>query len=458
MQQDAHEFFSFVINSAHAAYDKSRTVSNGSAKPMNKTNGNPNIDLCHCIMHRVFGGMLSSQIKCSSCGAISESFEPFFDISLDCPASLPDIMAAEMEAEEPNPQQLEQGPPKQKSAVNGYEAVSSKSETDINRKTDILAKTEAVTSTFSNEDEELVIIDIDDEDDEDDDDDDDEDTDEDEDVDGRKHDDTKEGEIEGSTCEDKESGTSEDDEKRDATPSPPVTRRTTRAAKRAAQLNEIAGEQKRLPQKRAAPKPKHPRKAVEDKKQKKTSFLDLPKSEATPASKPSQGSPRRNMLTRGLSFNAPPITLHSMLESFLAPETLGAAIQCERCQSKNENCSKRLRLKTLPSVLCFHIKRFKAGTSPANAQKSDQAITFPMKDLDMMKFLSPEDGKYPSGEKILYDLVGLVQHTGNIDSGHYISFIRHHGNWYRCDDVFVWRVSEVDVKNAQGYMLFYQRQ
>jgi len=168
------------------------------------------------------------------------------------------------------------------------------------------------------------------------------------------------------------------------------------------------------------------------------------------ATKRNVSSPRRGILTRGLSFNAPPITLESLIQKFLAPETLTAAILCESCNSRKENCSKRMRLDSLPPILCFHIKRFKAGTTPANAQKSDQTVTFPIR-LDMSKFVTNQD------DPNLYDLCAVIQHTGNIDSGHYFCFILHFGVWYRCDDVFIRRVYLSEVLSSQAYMLFYTR-
>lgn len=39
--------------------------------------------LCSCVMHSTLGGILKSQIQCMNCQAISSTFEPFFDISLD---------------------------------------------------------------------------------------------------------------------------------------------------------------------------------------------------------------------------------------------------------------------------------------------------------------------------------------------------------------------------------------
>ena len=68
----------------------------------------------------------------------------------------------------------------------------------------------------------------------------------------------------------------------------------------------------------------------------------------------------------------------------------------------------------------------------------------------------------------LYDLFAMVEHKGNMETvcveqstksmndllqGHYISFVRRQGEWFKCDDSWVSSVSEQDVKDAQGYAL-----
>jgi len=164
-------------------------------------------------------------------------------------------------------------------------------------------------------------------------------------------------------------------------------------------------------------------------------------------------SPRkRHVLSRGLSFNAPPMSLQTMLEKFLSPEVLSAAILCESCKARHEGSSKRLRIVNLPPVICFHIKRFIPGTTTANAQKSDQIITFPLRGLDMSQYSEDQ-----ALNTLLYDLCAVIQHTGSMHSGHYFCFILHHENWYKCDDVFIRRVFENEVETSQAYMLFYSK-
>jgi len=65
-QQDAHEFLISSLNGIH-------THCGGVTKD------------CVCIIHRIFYGLLRSDVTCASCGFTSITFDPFFDISLDIP-------------------------------------------------------------------------------------------------------------------------------------------------------------------------------------------------------------------------------------------------------------------------------------------------------------------------------------------------------------------------------------
>jgi hypothetical protein len=57
----------------------------------------------------------------------------------------------------------------------------------------------------------------------------------------------------------------------------------------------------------------------------------------------------------------------------------------------------------------------------------------------------------------IYDLFALVQHSGELGSGHYISFVKCGGYWFCFNDALISGVLEEDVINRQAYMLFYQR-
>jgi len=64
-----------------------------------------------------------------------------------------------------------------------------------------------------------------------------------------------------------------------------------------------------------------------------------------------------------------------------------------------------------------------------------------------------EEGR--SLKPILYDLLSVVVHKGEINSGHYIMYARHQEQWFEFDDSKVILAKEKDVLSAQAYLLFY---
>lgn len=56
---------------------------------------------------------------------------------------------------------------------------------------------------------------------------------------------------------------------------------------------------------------------------------------------------------------------------------------------------------------------------------------------------------------MVFDIFGVVTHSGNLESGHYVSYARVSGRWFKFDDAWVTAVDEEDVRRAEAYMLFY---
>ena len=79
--------------------------------------------------------------------------------------------------------------------------------------------------------------------------------------------------------------------------------------------------------------------------------------------------------------------------------------------------------------------------------------------VDFETILPPLTGHSP------YDLRAIVGHRGlqsitSTESGHYVAFVRAQDScWYECDDSSAPHLCTIErVRNAQAYMLFYERQ
>ncbi|KAJ5871288.1 uncharacterized protein N7529_003641 [Penicillium soppii] len=67
-QQDAHEYFQFLVNGLHSCTP-------GHTESYDKK--------CNCFFHQVFYGELRSSVKCHKCGQTTHTYDPMADLSLD---------------------------------------------------------------------------------------------------------------------------------------------------------------------------------------------------------------------------------------------------------------------------------------------------------------------------------------------------------------------------------------
>lgn len=63
------------------------------------------------------------------------------------------------------------------------------------------------------------------------------------------------------------------------------------------------------------------------------------------------------------------------------------------------------------------------------------------------------------GDRAVYDLYGVSNHTGGLASGHYTACCRNPGSqqWFMYNDSRVTAMPEEDVVSDAAYLLFYRR-
>lgn len=173
---------------------------------------------------------------------------------------------------------------------------------------------------------------------------------------------------------------------------------------------------------------------------------------------------------RGCQTTSGGTTLYACLDRFTRLEKLGSGEKffCQNCKVPQDSV-KQMSVRKLPLALCLHIKRFE-HSSPCNVfQKIDRYVQFPFL-LNMAPFLSSSVVRSRHGNRLIckeggwdectlsaaeFELLAVVTHSGKLDSGHYITYLRLGGAWYRCDDSWVSKASEELVRACQAYMLFY---
>eukprot|EP01134_Creolimax_fragrantissima_P002194 CFRG2194T1 len=154
------------------------------------------------------------------------------------------------------------------------------------------------------------------------------------------------------------------------------------------------------------------------------------------------------------------------LRNFSTTEYLRAEHKyfCETCCSLQE-AEKRMRIKRSPQILALHLKRFKYVESLGRYKKLSYRVVFP---LELKLFNMSDDAESPDQ---MYDLFAVVIHVGSgPNQGHYITIVKSHDNWLVFDDDNIEVVEESKLQSffglcgdrsdggqssESGYILFY---
>ena len=163
---------------------------------------------------------------------------------------------------------------------------------------------------------------------------------------------------------------------------------------------------------------------------------------------------RDRYMDLSLDIDQPSITtLADALDHFTATETLRGdnQVYCTRCECK-QNADKALRLATAPSILVCHLKRFAIDPHTGRLVRINKHI-----DVLQRLQIGPYMSKVNKARPPPYDLVAMLVHQGSTcDSGHYVAFVKHSGEWYMCNDSAVSKVDPATVYRQQAYILMYE--
>ncbi|XP_065057569.1 ubiquitin carboxyl-terminal hydrolase 16-like isoform X2 [Rhopilema esculentum] len=167
----------------------------------------------------------------------------------------------------------------------------------------------------------------------------------------------------------------------------------------------------------------------------------------------------------------------SCLHQFTAKDVLEGnnRFRCDECTKKrNEviqveegkanaikpvftDATKQMLVWQPPSVLTLHLKRFEQVGR--GLRKVNKHIEFPLQ-LDLSSFCHVN--KSVSKEDLQYNLFGIIEHSGNLHSGHYVACVKtrtidNKFKWYYVSDSRVSEIQEEAVLKKQAYVLFYHQ-
>ena len=151
-------------------------------------------------------------------------------------------------------------------------------------------------------------------------------------------------------------------------------------------------------------------------------------------------------------------TLEECLESFSQQETLDGENKkmCDECKKKTKSI-KTMIIWELPEILIIQLIRFTATAT--HIKKNSSFVKFPLNNLSLNKC---QIDWHKSSNK--YELYAVSNHTGSIQSGHYLAYCKNAviHKWCEYNDEDVFTIDDDDVEKeivtGNAYTLFYSKQ
>ncbi|XP_064192602.1 uncharacterized protein LOC135255404 [Anguilla rostrata] len=164
---------------------------------------------------------------------------------------------------------------------------------------------------------------------------------------------------------------------------------------------------------------------------------------------------QRNQVSTMLSLPVPnhviKCSLQDCLALFFQQSTLthSERMLCPECGLRQDTAVQTTLVKP-PEILVLHLKRFECRGNHKKKLKTN--VVFPLENLDLSPF-SPS----PSPRHSKYSLYAVVNHTGNLDMGHYTAYLHnaHTRSWHKFDDASVSDIQDHLVQSLGAYILLY---
>ena len=118
------------------------------------------------------------------------------------------------------------------------------------------------------------------------------------------------------------------------------------------------------------------------------------------------------------------LTLESWLSKFVTDEVY-PEYSWDNCNNVT-NCIMKTKMSLLPKYLIIQLMRFESVYTSTQTilTKNDQFVEFPTKDLDLSNIYKNDS----SPTICIYDLWGVIHHSGSMEGGHYYATIKNDFN------------------------------
>ena len=149
-----------------------------------------------------------------------------------------------------------------------------------------------------------------------------------------------------------------------------------------------------------------------------------------------------------LPKNIQQVDITSLLKGYCQVETIDFERKCENC-NKIEKHQKEIKISSPPEILILSLQRI----DPSTQKKNECIVTFPDV-LDIKEFI---DHECKHDSETIYNLFSVINHKGNMDYGHYFSYIKFYKkeDWYLFNDSSVKKLEKKPESFPYAYALFY---
>lgn len=164
-----------------------------------------------------------------------------------------------------------------------------------------------------------------------------------------------------------------------------------------------------------------------------------------------------NMIQLAIPEDKKDLTLKDCFDYYSQSED----VECKCARCGNKKATQESNIYSYPDILFIHFKRFEseyANGKLINRKRYDK-ITFPLENLTFKEFSIEKDDEITKN----YDLKGIIEHRGSLDSGHYVSYCQNpvSEEWFEFNDDDVLRIPKEDIEKeivtSNAYLLMYVR-
>ena len=142
------------------------------------------------------------------------------------------------------------------------------------------------------------------------------------------------------------------------------------------------------------------------------------------------------------------IELYELIENYFNEEKINWNLICPGCNKKNITHIKKSFFSHLPDILIISLQRYNMKKNT----KNDIPVDF-VPNLNLNKFADKELCNFQK-----YKLINVINHKGNINSGHYFSYVNIKGDWYEFNDNFCGPINTMKYISSTAYVLIYEKE